>query len=159
MSTPPEKILILHDDYHAKHIGRTSDGRQFFLSNAFEWAVGGKPGREFVALFLFDDNGELIEDRIDDLGTRKDLGLDGRLPGNKASGSRTIDEAINRRLSELGDFRFGDIEIRPFEIRRFDTRFGFIAMGPEEEGEDWRVEFHPGNFMAFYPPWEGDYDT
>jgi hypothetical protein len=108
---------------------------------------------------LFDDAGELIEDRIEDLGTRGDLGLDGRLPGNKALESRAIDEAINRRLGELGDFSFDDIKIRPFEINRFDTRFGFIAVEPEEEGEDWCVEFHPGNFMAFYPPWDGYYDT
>ncbi len=159
MNTAPEKILILHDDHHAKHIGRTSDGKQFFLSSAFEPAIGEKAGREFVVLFLFDDDGELIEDRIDDLGTRGDLRLDGRLPGNKASGSRAIDEAINHRLGELGDFNFDDIEIRPFEINRFDTKFGFIAMEPEEEGEDWCVEFHPGNLMAFYPPWDGYYDT
>src|SRR5262249_15317347 len=76
MSAAPEKISILHDDYHAKHMGRTSDGRQFFLTSAFEPAIGESPGREFVALFLFDDDGTVIEDRIDDLGTRQELGLD-----------------------------------------------------------------------------------
>jgi hypothetical protein len=59
MSAAPEKISILHDEYHARYIGRTSDGSQFF----------------------------------------------------------------------------------------------------EEDGDEWCVEFHPGNFMAFYPPWDGDYDT
>lgn len=158
MSGAPEKILILHDDYHAKHIGQTSDGRQFFLTSAFEPAMGDGLGREFVALFLFDRDGTLIEDRIDELGPRKALGLDSRPPGNKASGS-AIDEAISRRLGELGDVTFGNIEIRPFGIKRSRTTFGFIAMEPEEEGEDWCVEFHPGNFMAFYPPWDGNYDT
>ncbi len=71
MSAAPEKISILHDDYHARHIGRTSDGRQFFLTSAFEPAMGESPGREFVALFLFDNDGTLIEDRIDELGTRQ----------------------------------------------------------------------------------------
>ena len=158
MSAAPEKILILHDDYHARHIGRTSDGRQFFLTQAFESAIGDSPGREFVALFLFDDDGSLIEDRIDELGTRQELDLDGRPPGNKASGS-TIDDAIERRLAELGTVAFGDIEIRPFGVDRLGTTFGFLPVEPEEDGEEWCVEFHPGNFMAFYPPWDGEYDT
>ena len=158
MSEAPETICILHDDYHAKHIGRTPDGRQFFLTSAFEPAMGESPGREFVALFLFDNDGALIEDRIDDLGTRQELGLDGRLPGNKATAS-VIDDAIKRRLGELGTVTFGDIEIRPFGIDRFGTTFGFLPIEPEEDGEEWCVEFHPGNFMAFYPPWDGEYDT
>ena len=30
----------------------------------------------------------------------------------------------------------------------------------EEKGEEWAVEFHPGNVMAFYKPWDsGEYDT
>jgi hypothetical protein len=158
MSAAPEKILILHDEYHARHIGQTSDGRQFFLTSAFDPAIGERPGREFVALFLFDNDGTLIEDRIDDLGTRQQLGLDGQLPGNKASGS-IIEDAVERRLAELGALTFGDIEIRPFGIDRFDTTFGFLSIEPEEDGEEWRVEFHPGNFMAFYAPWDGEYDT
>ena len=28
----PELIAINHDDYHAEHVGRTADGRQFFLT-------------------------------------------------------------------------------------------------------------------------------
>ena len=158
MSAAPEKIFILHDDYHARHIGQTSDGRQFFLTSAFEPAIGESLGREFVALFLFDNDGTLIEDRIYELGTRQELGLDGRLPGNKASGA-IIDNAIKRRLAELGAVTFGDIEIRPFGIDRFGTTFGFLPREPEEDGDEWCVEFHPGNFMAFYPPWDGLYDT
>src|SRR5215470_7400618 len=109
MSVAPEKISILHDEYHARHIGRTSDGRQFFLTNAFEPAMGESPGREYVALFLFDNDGTLIEDRIDELGTRQELGLDSWPPGNKASGS-IIDDAIERRVAGLGGVIFGDIE-------------------------------------------------
>jgi len=158
MSAAPEKISILHDEYHARHIGRTSDGRQFFLTSAFEPAMGESTGREFVALFLFDNDGTLIEDRIDELGTRQELGLDGWPPGNKASGS-IIDDAIKRRLAKLGAVTFGDIEIRPFGIDRFGATFGFLPIEPEEDGHEWCVEFHPGNFMAFYPPSDGEYDT
>jgi hypothetical protein len=63
----PEKITIRHDDYHARHIGRTADGRQFFLTNPFVWAIGYNPGREFLALYIFDSDGNLLEAKIDDL--------------------------------------------------------------------------------------------
>ena len=32
---PPTLIAINHDDYHAEHVGRMSDGRQFFLTMPF----------------------------------------------------------------------------------------------------------------------------
>ena len=47
---PPETIAIDPDDYHAEHVGRTADGRQFFLTTPFEPAIGGRAGSEFVAL-------------------------------------------------------------------------------------------------------------
>jgi len=69
----PDLIAIEHDEYHAKHIGQLSDGRQFFLTTPFVPAIGGSAGREFVALFLFDEHGQFLEARIDDLGTRAEL--------------------------------------------------------------------------------------
>ena len=36
MSERPELIAIDHDDYHAEHVGRLPDGRQFFLTTPFE---------------------------------------------------------------------------------------------------------------------------
>ena len=35
--------------------------------------IGGSAGREFVALFLFDEHGRFFEANIDDLGTRAEL--------------------------------------------------------------------------------------
>jgi hypothetical protein len=33
-------------------------------------------------------------------------------------------------------------------------------MPPEDEDDEWAVEMQPGNYMAFYEPWDsGDYDT
>ena len=40
----PERIPIAHDDYHAKHVGRTPDGRQFFLTTPLDWCVIIEPG-------------------------------------------------------------------------------------------------------------------
>ena len=138
----PESIAINHDDYSAKHIGRTADGRQFFLTTPF---VPG--GHEFIALYLFDNEGSLLEAKIDDLGLRNEVDNDA---------ARAL---IETRLAELGDIAFGDIEVAPFELERFDTKFGLIATAPEEDDEEWSVIVEPGNYMAFYPPWDGDYDT
>ena len=66
------------------------------------------------------------------------------------------------RLRELGKVRFRRIEVAPFSVKRFRTRFGLIPQppDPQEEGDEWAVEFHPGNVMAFYKPWDsGDYDA
>ena len=37
--------------------------------------------------------------------------------------------------------------------------FGLIPRSPEGDDEGWWVEMHPGNYMAFHEPWDGDYDT
>lgn len=141
----PELIAIDHDDYHAEHVGRTADGRQFFLTTPFE-----PGGDEFVALFLFDAAGRLLDAQIDNFGPRE-----------------TMDQAARRatrdaRLAELGDVSYERIEVAPFSVDRFGTQFGLIAsQTDEDDGESpWIVELLPGNFMAFWEPWDsGDYDT
>ena len=144
---PPKLFPINHDDYHAKHIGQTSDGRQFFLTTPFVPAIKDNPGCEFVALFLFDAKGTFLEAQIDRLGPRATL--------DENAARKKYEE----RLAGLGEVKLQRIKIAPFEIDRFDTQFGFIPRPPEEEDEDWAIELHPGNYMAFFPPWDGDYDT
>jgi len=145
---PPKIIAINHDDYHAEHVGRTADGRQFFLTTPFEPARGGRAGSEFVAMYLFDAAGKLLEARIDDFGPRASVD----------DGKRR--QVYEQRLRELGDVTFERIEVAPFTVERFGTTFGLIPRPPEEEGESWWVELQPGNYMAFYEPWDsGDYDT
>jgi hypothetical protein len=144
----PVRIAIDHDDYHAKHVGRTADGRQFFLTTPFEPATGEEDGQEFVALFLFDADGRFLEARIDAFGSRARIDDDLR---------REVYEA---RLRELGELTFARIEIEPFSVDRFGTTFGLIAREPEEDGDSWWVELEPGDYMAFTEPWDsGEYDT
>ncbi|WP_433220714.1 hypothetical protein ACQP00_18580 [Dactylosporangium sp. CS-047395] len=151
---PPERIAIDHDDYHAKHIGHTSDGRQFFLTTPFRPGFGGDAGEEFVALYLFDPDGQLLEARIDTFGPRGTMDL----------AARTA--TYEQRLRELGDVTYDRIEIAPFTVERFGTAFGLIPRDDEDDEDDedgdidWYVELHPGNYMAFAPPWDsGEYDT
>jgi len=146
--TAPKLVAIEHDDYHAKHIGHTADGRQFFLTNPFVPASGGEAGREFIALYFFDGEGRFLEAHIDDLGT---------LPGlDREVAKRLYDE----RLAELGTVSYERIEVQPFQIERFGTAFGFILRTPEDEEDVWAVEVQPGNYMAFFEPFDsGEYDT
>ena len=144
----PKLIAIDNDDHHASHVDRLPDGRQFFLTTPFVPAAGGNPGREFVALYLFDRRGRLLETQIDDLGTRAELE------------SQRARSTFEQRLTELGPVEYGRIEVKPFEVERFGTTFGLAACPPEEAGDEWAVETQPGNYMAFFEPWDsGEYDT
>ncbi len=147
-SDPPDQFAIEHDDYHAKHVGWTADGKQFFLTTPFEPAIKGHEGAEFIALYTFSDGGKLIDATIDQLGPRS--GLD----------EEKARQLYDQRLAELGEVEFGRITIAPFVIERFGTQFGLVLREPEEEGEPWAVEAQPGNYMAFFEPWDsGEYDT
>ena len=144
----PRSVAIDHDDHAARYIGRTADGRQFILTTPFEPAIGGRPGAEFLALYLFNARGQLIDARIENLGPRPTMDEDRR--------ERLRDEW----LRGLGDISFERVEVAPFSVSRFGTEFGLIVREPEDEEDVWAVEMQPGNYMAFFEPWDsGDYDT
>lgn len=151
----PKLIPINHDDYHAKYIGKTSDGRQFFLTDPFVPAIGDSVRREFLALYLFDAKGALLEARIEDLGARPVSILPGQV--NPKQSQALLEEW----LSKLDKVTFCDIKVAPFRVERFGIEFGLMPCPPDEEIEEdhWWVILLPGNYMAFYPPWDGDYDT
>jgi hypothetical protein len=105
-------------------------------------------GGEFVALYLFDAAGKLLEARIDAFGPRVKVN------------EEEVRRVYEQRLSELGDVTFERIEVAPFAVERFGSTFGLIPLAPEEDGESWSVEVHPGNYMAFAEPWDrGWYET
>jgi hypothetical protein len=144
----PGLIAINNDDYHAKHVGRTADGRQFILTTPFEPAIMGRKGSEYAALYLFDAKGKLLEAKIEDFGPRETLDNQKRR------------QTYDRLLHELGDITLDRIEVAPFAVERFGTTFGLVVREPEEEDDPWAVEMQPGNYMAFFEPWDsGDYDT
>jgi hypothetical protein len=150
MSKPPKRIRINHDDYHASLVGKAKDGRQFFITQPF---VPG--GHDFVALYLFDKDGAFLDANIHDLGKRdSDV-----LPGNALIDDENVETLQKRMLAELGVVRLGNIKVCPFRYESHGVIFGLIAQAPEEDDEEWNVIAEPGDYMAFYPPWDGDYDT
>jgi hypothetical protein len=145
---PPSLIAIDADDYHARHIGHISDGRQFFLTTPFEYAKGNRPGCEYVALYTFDAQGKLIEAQIESFGPRA------------TAKGEAISARYDALLAGLGSVTFDRIEVSPFKIERFGAEFGLIVREPKEEDDVWAVELQPGNYMAFFEPWDsGVYDT
>jgi hypothetical protein len=147
---PPCLVAINHDDYHAEHVGRTTDGRQFFLTCPFEpaSAIGADDGGDFIALYLLNAEGRLLEAKIDAFGPRATR--------NEEEGR----QVYQQRLRELGDVSFERIEVAPFAVEKFGTTFGLVLREPEDDEDVWAVEVQPGNYMAFFEPWDsGDYDT
>jgi hypothetical protein len=144
----PSRIAIDHDDYHASHVGTTADGRQFFLTTPFVPAVDGQAGGEFVALYLFASDGRFVSAQIEAFGPRD-----------------SVDEAARqaahaRLLASLGEVTFQRIEVAPFEVERFGTQFGLIGRDCDDPDDELAVEVQPGNYMAFFEPWDsGEYDT
>jgi hypothetical protein len=69
----------------------------------------------------------------------------------------SIDE---QRLAELGEVEFCRIEVQPYEVERFGAKFGLVPKPPEEDDDVWTLGMQPGNYMAFFEPWDsGDNDT
>ena len=143
---PPKLVRINLDDYHANYVGKTKAGDQFFLTFPFS------PGGSFIALYLFDAFGALKDARI-----------------HRAKPTESEDQAfVKSLLDDLGEHRFGNIRVAPFAVEAFGIQFGLIfdpgddLDDEDEEEEDevsvW-VTVEPGNYMAFYPPWDGEYDT
>jgi hypothetical protein len=147
-SAPPILIAINHDDSYAEYVGSTADARQFFVTTPFVPALHGEAGREFLAVYLFDRDGKLLEARIDDLGTRKEVDRE------------HVRSLIASRPAELGSVDYGRIQVQPFQIGRFGTIFGLVVRPPSDVQDDWWAEVQPGNYMAFHEPWDsGEYDT
>lgn len=136
----PELVLIEHDDYHAKYLGRTASGLQFFFPPIF---VPG--GHEYTVLFLFNEAGELVESKMEDHGLRETFNVE------YARGLRS------EWLREIGPVEFQDIQVKPFAVELGGEIMGMI---PLKFDDYWVVEVLPGNVMAFVQPWDsGLYDT
>ncbi|VWB67765.1 hypothetical protein BLA6993_03176 [Burkholderia lata] len=147
-ATPPERIAINHDEFDAKYVGRTANGSQFFLTTPFVPESSNRPGAEYVALYLFDAGGALQEARIEAFGPRAAMDQTAR------------NACFERYLAELGEVQYGRIEIAPFSVKRFGVTFGLLADDRDEDDDAALYIMEPGNYMAFFEPWDsGDYDT
>jgi hypothetical protein len=144
MSQPPEKLLIVPDEFHLDHAGRCADGRFVIITS--QLIFGAEQTRDFICTFWFDAEGALVEHRIDEVGMRGAYETD---HGKKIWAAHA---------DAVGQIEPEPFWVRPFEVELAGRSFGLI---PElmDDGE-WHVIFEPGNTMAFYAPWDsGEYDT
>ncbi len=145
---PPAFIALNQDDALAKYLGKTTAGRQFFLTKPFVPPAADNPGREFLALYLFDTEGTLVEARIEDLGSRDQVDVEQ---------ARSLRASM---LGSLGAYKPGRILIAPFSVEKFGVQFGFVAHAPKRPTDDWQVSAEPGHYMVFRPPWDsGEYSS
>ncbi|MBB5208425.1 hypothetical protein [Chiayiivirga flava] len=167
---PPERLVIPHDDHHGKLVGHSADGNGFFITTPYVADPDPAKAREFVALYRFAPDGDLIDAQIDAIGSRLEIlgaARAGALPGNAAGPNPASQAVIDRHLAALGPVRLEDIVAKPFAIERHGLQFGLIPesaddyadFDDDEEIELSSVILMPGNYMAFTPPWTGDYDT
>ena len=135
----PARFTIEPDEYHAQLAGTAGDGRRFFITTPFE------PDNEFVALFFWKADGSFDEIDVDSFGPRELVA------------ENDHQDALERRISRLGDFRIEPISVAPFAVESHGTTFGFV---PQEYEGYVSVNLQPGDYMAFHEPWDsGDYDT
>ena len=146
----PERIVIPHDNHRGRYVGRTRSGEQFFITTPFEWR---DKRREFVALYLFNSEGDLIEAVIDELSDHE---------ARTGPSPATLEDRIKRHLERLGPVEYRDISVKLFEVSRHGTIFGLVPASSSNCGEEEptpSVELKPGDYMAFTQPWLGSYDT
>lgn len=146
---PPRFVRINHDDYHAKYVGKTSNEEQFFLTFPFVPRTETQAGGNYIALYRFDEFGILKEASI---YNEHEQGL---------TTKSAVAAFVDNLLLGLGQHKFGDIKVAPFSVERFGQQFGLIfdPGEPDDEEPYTCVTTEPGNYMAFNPPWDGEYDT
>jgi len=156
-SGAPEKIHLIPDDYHLERVGRLPDGRLIYQETQVSY--DGKTSLDFAVTYVFDQDGNLVEDLVTLVGARDKI--------TKADWQRAELEHEQR----FGEIEMTDIWVRPFSLERHGLVFGLVPVAMETVEEDgvkyepepddlWRVEAMPGNTLSFYAPWEdGEYDT
>ena len=144
-SGPPERFMIVPDDYHVPYAGTAGDGRRFFLSQEL---FGGD--KAYVGLYLWNADGTFDQVRVDAVARRKDVPPGQAVPAG-------ADDLVEARLAELGDYVLEPIEVEPFLTEVEGETFGWRIQ--DFEGV-YQINIEPGDFIAYYEPWDGlEYDT
>jgi hypothetical protein len=150
--TVPGKIRIRREEgYHTHNIGRCKDRTKFMafivgVPTRGKLRADYRKLRWYAVLHRFDLDGKHLDTKALFLGT-KAFAYQLNRPEAK------LDELIRA----LGPVTYGDVEIRLFSVRIEDTVFGLVdASVPEERYQ--RIDLVP-NGLAFFPPWDGTYET
>lgn len=147
----PGKIRIKRvENHHTHHIGRGSDGTQFM---AFIVGVPMKQTNRihhklkwYAILHRFDPEGRHLGTETTFLGTKEFA--------HELNGAET---RLKRMIRTLGTVKYCDVEVAPFSVRIDGHTFGLVDASTPAEGYE-RIDLLP-NGLAFFPPWDGTYET
>lgn len=147
----PARITIRPDDHHVPYAGTAGDGRLFFVSDElFGGGSATEPTKQYVALFLWKADGTFDSVEVSEVARRQDL-------PPAQSGHAADASGLHTYLKELGRYELGPITVAPFAHTVNGVVFGFV---PQEYDGMWSVNIQPGDFIAYYAPWDGwEYDT
>lgn len=141
----PVKIHLIPDNYHLKNVGTLSDGRLYWIDVQLSYDHAAGDTRDFVCMYIFSEDGHLVDHTITDLGLRSSSAL-------KAS------EVIRQMVATQSKPTLRDIWVHPFAAEHLGLTFGLIIRDEGDTGPV--VDVLPGMTLMFYPPWpEGGYDT
>ena len=145
----PQVLPIMREeDYHTHFIGRTKEGAQFFGYQTYVFPDGipetdwKKSRKEYVVLYLFDKKGNYLKTNHWYAGT-----------SDQTSDEQTQSK-LQEMVNELGEVEYQDIAVKPFQTEIDGIEFGLI---PDEETQS--IELQPSSTIAFFKPWDGEYDT
>ena len=145
----PERIPIQRmEDYHTHFLGKTEDGRQFFGYETFVFPNGipaaewEKNRKEYVVLYLFDEDGNHLATNHWYAGTTSE------------TNDSVMREKLEEMIKKLGKTEFCNIEVKPFQTTIDGVVFGLV---PNDEYES--VDLQPNSTISFQEPWDGEYYT
>ncbi len=150
-----QKIRLIPDSYHLTNVGQLDNGNNYWID--VQLIPERRDTRDFVATYIFDDDGTLIDSEIINLGLRSD------------PNALRVKDVIAQQRSKIGVRKAGifggkseSFWVKPFSVRAYDVDFGLVVREPEADNPDRPpvVDAMPGWTLMFYPPWEdGGYDT
>lgn len=142
------KIHLIPDSFHLTDVGELNDGNYYWIDR--QLVSDGTDTRDFVAVYLFDPQGNLINSEIIDRGLRSDPN---KIP---------LEDVFDRVSKRIGVKRRTDFWVYPFSVAAFGQKFGLVVRERQEGERDGfqAVDAMPGFTLMFYPPWiDGLYDT
>jgi len=130
----PNKINVnREEDYHTNFIGKYGDNLTFI---GFPFFGGPSQTRPLAVLHLLDSEGALVSSEIWEKEKMYEA-----------------EAELKNAISNLPDARYCDVETQTFSVELNGLTFGFI---PREDGAC--IVYQPYG-LAFFPPWNGNYDT
>lgn len=147
------RVRLIPDNYHLLHVGRLGSGAQFWIDVQLRGEAD--TTRDFVATYIFNEDGVLSWHEIIDLGLRSN-------PGRRAA-----TDVILAQIAKLGPSEKADISVFPFSVDAYGSTFGLVVRESDtddpsdiDDCDGPLVDALPGWTLMFYPPWgEGLYDT